>query len=42
MVDKHSDDMEGDKEGLKNMFKEMSLHGGEALMEFQESNGLNV
>lgn len=42
MIDKHIDEMEQDREGLKAMHKEMSQHGGEALFEFQESNGLNA
>jgi hypothetical protein len=41
MIDRYVDDMEADREGLKSMHKEMSMHGGEALSEFQESNGLN-
>jgi hypothetical protein len=42
MIDKHLNEMEVDKEGLKAMHKEMSQHGGEALFEFQESNGLHA
>lgn len=34
MIDKHLNEMEGNREDLLNMYKEMSAHGGDALFEF--------